>query len=238
MIFKRGLTVVLFLVLFGGSSYAQETTTREVLTAGNSLVASARYEEAINEYSKIGPGAALYPQSLYNIGVCYYELMQTEKAISYYHKALAVSGLNYPRASYALGVALEDLGHTDAAKDAYLQTSKTHNEFFGPALFKLGVIAAARQQFKTASDLFVRAAQIQGEHTAAAHNNLGVMLAQIGRLNEAAKEFSIALGQTQGRFADAQKNLSLCRELLSTANDNKLADFAFVTRSFEEEKFK
>ena len=51
-----------------------------------------------------------YARAIYNIGVCHYELWQTEEAIVFYKRAIELKHGNYPRASYALGVALEDQG--------------------------------------------------------------------------------------------------------------------------------
>ena len=233
------LTLLLFVIThFEARAVAQGSVERGSLDAGNALVAQERYDEAIQEYLKVGPKQRdLYSQSLYNIGVCYYELGQTERSISYYRQALAVRKADYPRAAYALGVALEDLGRRNDAKDAYLQASKGPSRSYGPALFKLGVIAFTEGEVKIASELFRRATLTLGPHSAASHNNLGVTLARQGRLNEAEQQFLIALGQTEGTYTDAERNLGLCRALLQTARTGKIISaFELTTHGFEEEK--
>jgi len=218
--------LLLFALLFVASSgpkvVAQSQGSREFLDSGNALVRQERYGEAIPEYLKVEPNQSdLYSQSLYNIGVCYYELQQTERAISYYGEALAVRKFDYPRAAYALGVALEDLGRTTEARDAFIRASKRPSSWLGPALFKLGVIAFTEGQLNSASDLFRRASLSSGAHRAASHNNLGVTLARLGRLSEAEKEFQYALDQATEDYEDAQHNLDLCRALRQTATTGK-----------------
>lgn len=227
-------SALLLFTRFEAKTVAQSPGPRDFLVAGNSLVTQERYDEAIKEYLKIGPAQSdLYSQSLYNIGVCYYELMQTEQAISYYKQALTVRKSDYPRAAYALGVALEDLGRRTDAKEAYLLASKGSGRPYAPALFKLGVIAVTEGELELASDLFRRAALTSGPHSAASRNNLGVTLARLGRLNEAEKQFLIALGQTDGTYTDAQHNLDLCRALLQTARIGKTSsNFELTNHNF------
>jgi tetratricopeptide (TPR) repeat protein len=86
---------------------------------GNGLVAQEKYEAAIREYERLSPAAGeLYARALSNIGLCHYELWQTDQAIDFYSKAIAASKNKYPRASYALGVALEDEGRLVGAREA------------------------------------------------------------------------------------------------------------------------
>src|SRR6185369_1960981 len=86
---------------------AQTTEFQSALKRGDALVAQEKYRAAIDEYSKVTSGAGdLYARAIYNTGVCYYELWQTEDAIVFYKRALELKQGNYPRASYALGVAL------------------------------------------------------------------------------------------------------------------------------------
>ena len=60
------------------------------------------------EYNKVSTrDGESYARAIYNIGVCYYELWQTEEAIIFYKRAIELKQGNYPRASYALGVALK-----------------------------------------------------------------------------------------------------------------------------------
>jgi len=180
------------------------------LKRGDALVVQENYEAAIAEYSKVSDrDRDSYARAIYNIGVCYYELWQTEDAIVFYKRAIELKQGNYPVASYALGVALEDQGRLDQAKFAYQQAPG-----FAPAIYKLGLFAAKSGELKQAADLFRDAAAREGRHVPASRNNLGVMLARLGFLKEAEKEFAIALKSAHGVFEDAAHNLKLCRSLL------------------------
>ena len=183
---------------------------------GEALVAREHYQAAIAEYNKVSPrDGELYARALYNIGVCHYELWQTEEAIVFYKRAIELKQGNYPRASYALGIALDDQGRSTEARAAYEQAlSASHGEF-APATYRLGLLEAKSGEFEKAAVLFKEAASHAGKHVPASHNNHGVMLVRLGLLKEAEKEFDNALKASDGRLADAVHNLNLCRSLTS-----------------------
>ena len=195
---------------------------RSALKRGDAFVAQENYKAAIEQYSKVSHrDGDSYARAIYNIGVCYYELWQTEEAIVFYKRAIELKQGKYPRASYSLGVALEDLRRLAEAQLAYQQASN-----FAPAIYKLGLLAAKAGEFKKAADLFRDAASREGQHVPASHNNLGVVLARLGLLNEAEKEFVIALKTSDGAFEDAAHNLKLCRSLL--LSDKKAQNKSYV----------
>ena len=182
------------------------------LKRGDAFVAQKNYKAAIAEYSKVSHrDRDSYARAIYNIGVCHYELWQTEDAISFYKRAIELRLGNYPVASYALGIALEDQQRFAEAKLAYQQAPE-----FGPAIYKLGLLEAKAGAFKRAAELFRDAASREGRHVPASHNNLGVMLARLGFMKEAEKEFEIALKTSDGVFEDAAHNLKLCRSLINS----------------------
>jgi tetratricopeptide (TPR) repeat protein len=194
-----------------------QTDSKSILRRGDALVAQEKYRLAIEEYGKVSThDCDSYAKAMYNIGVCHYELWQTDDAIEFYKRAIELKEGNYPRASYALGVALEDQGRTAEAKLAYEQAVRASRGEFACATYRLGVIEANAGEFEKAATLFREAASRDGEHVAASHNNLGVMLARLGFMNKAEQEFLIALKAANGRFDDATHNLNLCRSL--TAN--------------------
>ena len=196
---------------------AQTFDSKSILKRGDVLVAQEKYKPAIEEYLKVSPhDADSYARAVYNIGVCHYELWQTNEAIELYKRAIELKQGNYPRASYALGVALEDQGKTTEAKAAYEQAVNTSQREFARATYRLGLIEARTGELRKAAALFREAAARNGEHVPASHNNLGVMLAQLGFLKEAEQEFVIALRQANGDFADAAHNLNLCRSLTAS----------------------
>lgn len=197
---------------------AQTTEFQSALKRGDALVAEEKYRAATEEYGKVSSRAGdLYARAIYNIGVCYYELWQTEDAIAFYKRAIELKQGNYPRASYALGVALEDQQRPAEARAAYEQAVTASNRNFAPAIYKLGLLEAKAGNFANAAALFKEAAARDGAHVAASHNNLGVMLAQLGFMKEAEKEFVIALKESNGRLGDATHNLNLCRSLTAAS---------------------
>ncbi|PYS67266.1 MAG: hypothetical protein DMF69_23555, partial [Acidobacteria bacterium] len=128
-------------VVLGASSNAQ--SSRSAIEYGNKLYAQAKYELAISEYRRVGPGdGTVYAQAIYNIGVCSYELWRTEEAIRLFREAIALKHGNYPRASYALGVALEDIRNLSEAKDAYRQSIQTAQGELALPIYRLGVLLA------------------------------------------------------------------------------------------------
>jgi tetratricopeptide (TPR) repeat protein len=197
---------------------AQTTEFQSALQRGDALVAQEKYRAAIEEYGKVSSRAGeLYARAIYNIGVCYYELWQTEDAIAFYKRAVELKQMNYPRASYALGIALEDQGRLVEARAAFEQAVSASNRQFGAAIYKLGLFEAKAGELTKAAALFREAAAREGEHVAASHNNLGVMLAQLGFTKEAEKEFLIALKASRGRLGDAEHNLNLCRSITAAS---------------------
>lgn len=211
------------------SKGANGEEARSAIRRGNEKYTQANYRAALEEYSRVPENSGeAYAQSLYNIGVCYYELYRTEDAIIFYQRAIAAREGRYPRAWYALGVALEDRGRLKQAKEAFKQSISSSRDGYALAQFKLGVLAAAEGDYSTAAVLFKKAGARSGEHVASSHNNLGVVLAHLGRLTEAEREFEVALKQANGTFDDAAHNLQLCRSMLSTTTKTLVASLKLV----------
>jgi tetratricopeptide (TPR) repeat protein len=217
MTFRNLLLATVMIAVSAVALNAQPAQSKSAFRRGDAFVAQENYRSAIAEYSKVSTrDVASYARAIYNIGVCYYELWQTDEAIVFYRRALELKQGNYPKASYALGVALEDQGKLPEAKEAYQQAISSSRNEFALATYKLGVIEAKAGEFQRAADRFRDAASRRGQHVAASRNNLGVMLARLGFLKEAEREFVIALKQSNGAFDDAAHNLILCRSLLMT----------------------
>ena len=208
---KTFLFATVILASTTGVLNAQSAESKSALKRGDAYVVQENYKAAIEEYGKVSTqDGDSFARAIYNIGVCHYELWQTEEAIVFYKRAIELKHGNYPRASYALGVALEDQGRVAEAKQAYQQERNN----FAPAIYKLGLLEATVGEFRKAADLFRDAASRKGHHVPASHNNLGVMLARLGFLKEAEKEFVIARKRSNGAFDDADHNLKLCRSLM------------------------
>lgn len=221
---------ILLVTLLVGLAVGQRSPTdpNESIKRGNARYSKAEYLAAIEEYRRVAPQAGkIYSQALYNIGVSYYELWRTEDAIVMYRKAAAARAGRYSTALYALGVALEDLKRQEEAKEAYRQALATSTgRESGAAHFRLGLLLANENDYERAASHFTEA--ITEETTPASHNNLGVMLALRGRLQEAEREFEIALRQAGGAFADADHNLHLCRSRLKESAKKPLASLILV----------
>jgi tetratricopeptide (TPR) repeat protein len=216
------IRILLFIAICFTPSVINAQTS--ALKRGNALVAQERYQDAIAEYNKVSPREGDYARAIYNIGVCHYELWQTEQAIAFYKRAIELKQGNYPRASFALAVALDDQGRSTEARAAYEQALSASHRQFGPAAYGLGLLEAKAGEFEKAATLFKEAASHAGKHVPASHNNHGVMLARLGFLKEAEREFDNALKASDGRLEEAAYNLNLCRSLTSgLRSDYKLS---------------
>ena len=216
------IAIILALTTVGAN--AQTVDFQSALRRGDALVDQEKYDAAIEEYSKVTSHAGeLFARATYNIGVCHYELWQTDEAIVFYKHAIELKGGNYPRASYALGVALEGQGQLAEAKVAYEQAVNSSQRGFAPAIYHLGLLEAKGGDLHKAAALFKEAAAVDGPHVPASHNNLGVMLVRLGFVREAEQEFVIALKTSKGQLTDAAKNLNLCRSLNATVTTTTIA---------------
>lgn len=230
---------------------ANDQDAGAAIRRGNLHYAKGEYEAAIAEYERVTNDAGeSYARSLYNIGVCYYELWRTEEAITFYRQAIAARQGRYPGALYALGVALEDLKRLPEAQKAYQLSIAAAGGRQAPAHYRLGLLAAFARDYETAAELFRKAIVLSADHLpansgepserpgwGACHNNLGVVLALTGRLNEAKREFEKALSQSQGRLTEAVANLKLCRARLASPGAAQLTSLQFsetATRNLSE----
>jgi tetratricopeptide (TPR) repeat protein len=211
----------------------------EAIRRGNERYARGEYEAAVREYRQVPPGVPeTYAQSLYNIGVCYFELGRTEDAILMYRQGIEARGGRYPKALYALGVALEVSRRVGEAKEAYRQAIATSDgkyteAGFAVAHYRLGLLHGRAGDYLEATRLFQEAIARSRKGFPAGHNNLGVMLALSGRIAEAEREFETALRQATDRFEEAANNLRLCRQLLTKETPDlsaslKVSDATFV----------
>src|SRR6266487_2853213 len=85
------MVLPLVLGLGGRIAFAQTISfdSGAVINRGNEKYVRAEYEAAIEEYRHIPRDEGKnYSVSLYNTGVCYYELLRTEEAIDYYRRAI------------------------------------------------------------------------------------------------------------------------------------------------------
>lgn len=200
------------------------------------MYARAEYAAAIREYERVSDkDGEAHVQSLYNIGVCYYELWRTEDAIAMYRRAVEASGGRYPKALYALGVALEDSRRWTEAREAYRQTLVASGGVYREAQlavahYRLGLLALREGDYAGAEILFRQTIARSRREFPASHNNLGVALARAGRLELAEREFQAALRQTGGTLAEAAHNLRLCRAARAMGMKTESASLQVVER--------
>src|ERR1051325_9390297 len=176
---KRLSLLAALLVMFAcGVVVNAQTTSREdaeqLIRRGNERYARAEYTAAIEEYGSVPKGAGeIYAQSLYNIGVCYYELWRTEDAIRMYRLAIDARQGRYPKALYALGVALKDAGRASEAKEAFGQALLTSGGKHAMAHYMLGLLAMSEGDYKAAAALFKDAIDLFKDRFPGSHNTPG-----------------------------------------------------------------
>jgi tetratricopeptide (TPR) repeat protein len=203
------------------SAVARQSDRPEAFERGLQLYAQGRYLHAITEFrdslSGFGP---YYAQSLYNIGVCHYELGQKREAARWYREAIRVRE-NYVAAFHALGVALDDLGETAQSKEAFARAAELSRHKHAPSLFRLGLMHHREGEFEEAADYYRKA--INQSPAPAFHNNLGVVEAMLGDLDAARRQFEIALLRSKGKFEGAAHNLGLCRKMIAASSRSLIA---------------
>ncbi|CAN5568863.1 hypothetical protein BH20ACI3_BH20ACI3_03840 [soil metagenome] len=185
---KRLLLATLLVTLLGSITLAQtgQKVALDAIRRGNQKYAKAQYELAIEEYRRVPPSAGdTYAQSLYNIGVCYYELWSTEEATAYYRRAVLARKGRYPMALYALGVALIDSKRPLEAKEAFRQSITAADGKHATAHFMLGLLLIGEGGDEAAAASFKETIALSKDRFPGSHNNLGVA--------EAKREFEIAL---------------------------------------------
>lgn len=242
---KKRLMLALLLLTFSGTlTLAQTGGSRDAaenIRRGNERYARGEYEAAIKEYGQVAQGQGeVYAQALYNIGVCYFELLRTEDAIEMYRRAIEARGGRYPKALYGLGVALEISGRSRDAKEAYqraiaVSDGKYTEARLAVAHYRVGLLLGREGDYESAAALFREAVARSKDRFPAAHNNLGVMLALAGRIEDAEREFELALRHSTADFKEAADNLKLCRSRLSNETQvafvsMKIADSTFILK--------
>lgn len=219
MRYRKLLLATLVVTFLASNTVAQtvQEQSLDLIRRGNYKYARAKYQLAIEEYRRVAPGSdEIYATALYNIGVCYYELWNTEEAIAYYRKAIALRP-RYPIALHALGAALKDLGRVAEARDAFARSVAASGGGHAPAHYMLGMLAMNEGDHKSAATHFREAIVHARDRFPASRNNLGVALARMGLFQEAQREFEKALREADGEFDEATHNLKLCNSLLTSS---------------------
>lgn len=222
---------LLFLALTAGavSVKGQINDAHEAIERGNGFFHRGQYELAIFEYR----GALNWPgghqaRARFNLGVCRHKLGRTREAVAEYRTALKLSEGQYPSASYALGVALQDLRRYQEAHEAFAQAVKSSGGKHAEALFSLALESQRAGDDRAAFDHYRQAIAQSKDGIPACHNNLGVMLAKAGLLEDATREFEIAVKRSRGKFAEANQNLARLRQMLDGSSPAMVASLKTV----------
>lgn len=226
---KRSVMLWIVLSAMALPGLAQSSEVNEAFERGNDAFHRSAYERAIFEYR----AALTWPgqhqaRAHFDIGVCQHKLGRLREAAGEYRTAIQSRQGNYPAASYALGVAMQGLRDHREARAAFTQAVEASGGRHAEALFELGLYAQAERDTAAAADFYARSIKQSKNTLPASHNNLGVILAGYGQVEEAQREFELALTQARGKFAEARDNLARCRELLSSKSRTLLAELKAI----------
>lgn len=205
------------LVVFAFSVSAQTMQVKKAFDSGTQDAQNGQFEKAIENYRQTlllanieKPDDNFLARVHFNLGVCFYRLKQSEKAVAEFNEAVKLSRRTYQKAFYALGMAQKDLGNLRQAETAFLNALKI-KKADGEAWFDLALIYLQKQNFNAAATAFENAIKFKSVASADAHNNLGVIFALRHEFDFAENEFEIALANSNGKSSAARNNLHFCK---------------------------
>lgn len=219
---KKLISISLFVLILQFAAFAQNNT----FNLGLELAKSGDFQNALphfqNAFEKNLSNKKI-AQIHYNIGVCFYQLKQFDKAIAEFEQAVSLKK-DYEKAFYALGMAYTDSQNWTKAEAAFRQTIKLSNGRNGEAWFDLGFVYVEQKNYDEAFTSFQKAIDFGSRAIPASHNNLGVIYAIKGNLPMANKEIETA--KTLG-FNGAQSNLEVLRQLTASNDKSLIANLIF-----------
>lgn len=224
------ITLFLFTMMAAAVSVkAQINDANEAIERGGGFFHRGQYELAIFEYraALTWPGSH-QARARFNIGVCKHRLGRVREAVTEYRMAIKLSEGQYPSASYALGIALQDLRQYEEAREAFAQSVKSSGGKYAEALFELALESQRAGDDRAAFEHYRQAISQSNDGIPACHNNLGVILAKAGVLEEAEREFGIAVKRSRGKFAEASQNLARLRRMLDGSSPAMIASLKMV----------
>ncbi len=146
----------------------------------------------------------------FNLGVCFYHLKETKRAVGEFTEAVKLSRREYKPAFYALGMAESDLRNWEKAEDAFLDALKL-DKTDGEAWFDLGLVYLEKREFERAENAFENSIKFKSVAASDAFNNLGVIFALRHEFDLAERQFETALEFTEGKSTVAESNLRFCK---------------------------
>lgn len=208
---KKILCVSLFVLILQFAAFAQFDLGMKSAKAGDFQTALQHFQNSRNENLSAKKQAQIH----YNIGVCFYQLKQPDKAVTEFEKAVRLYP-NYEKAFYALAMANTDLKNFVEAETAFRQSLKLSNN--AETWFDLAAVLFELKKYDESAEGFQNAIRFGSGGSGASHNNLGVIYALKGDFLKAESELKIA---EKLKFEDAEINLEIVRKAM-TLNDKSL----------------
>lgn len=225
----RGLILILF--IFVSQISAQTFNLQKSFSEGIKNAKRGEFEKALKLFQASLPSnknveAKFAARVHYNLGVCFYQLKETEKAIGEFERAINLSAGKYQKASYALGMAYTDLHNWSAAENSF-QSALKIDSLNGEAWFDLALIYLRQQNYENAEMAFRNAISYKSVAVPDAHNNLGVIFALKDDWQNAEKEFKIALDLSNKTSIEAAENLRFCKFHKQNSDKDLIAKLQF-----------
>ncbi len=161
-------------------------------------------------------------QVYYNIGVCFYHLNQSNKAVISFNKAIELNP-NYEKSYYGLAMVQFDLKDLANAENNFLKAISL-NETNGETWFDLALVLYQEQKFDEAILAFQKSIKLKSVAKSTSYNNLGVIYALQGNYKSSQKQFEIA---AKLNVPEAKTNLEILRNISITNNANLIANLIY-----------
>lgn len=213
-----GQTACLMFLVLQLSAFAQNT----VFDSGMKSAQAGDFQSAIvylrNSLTK-SLSTQKRAQTHYNIGFCFFQLKQLDKAVVEFEQAVSLNQ-NYEKAFYALGVAYSDAQNWSRAENALLKSLKLAGGRSGEAWFDLAVVYVGQKKYDEAFAGFQQAIKFGTVAAPASYNNLGVIYAMNGDLQLGLKEIERAKNLGDGA---AEDNLEVLRSIIKSGDQSLIA---------------
>jgi len=227
------LSIFVILTAMSLNAAAQSFTTRQMFEEAVGMANAGNFETALPVFkdvlalAKIDDAETGFRAKVhFNIGVCFYRLKQSEKAVAEFEEAIKFAKRDYEKAFYALGMAQAELKNWTQAEQAFRGALRL-NKRNGEAWFDLAFVFLAKNDLEAARAAFEKSVEYKSVSAAVGHNNLGVIFALGGDLDSAVREFETALRKSGGNFAVAERNLQFCKSLGKNFNRELVAILEF-----------
>lgn len=226
---------VLFLILivFAFSAGAQSIAVKKTFETATKAAQTKHYESAIEKYQTALLQAEnefaaddFLARIHFNIGVCYFQLKNSVKAVEELTEAIKLSRGTYQKAFYAVGMAQNDLKNWREAETAFRRAIKLKPDD-SEVWFDLAFVFLRQENFDSAEKAFQKSIEYKSRNASDAHNNLGVILALRHDFLLAENEFKAALDESNGKSIEAKNNLQFCRLYQQKSERNLLAKLEF-----------